>query len=337
MPLPGEARRGGALRVALVGIGSAATRAHLPALRAAEESGVATIVGVCDPDAARREAVVVDHAQAVGFAENDEMLDATSPHVLVIATPPSAHLGEMAAAAERDVHVLCEKPLGLSDVDVVTLRALAARHPELALATVHQYRFAMPWRWIARAAAGALRADEPFHIEVEVERPGTDPLSAGGWRADPEHEGGILGDHAVHYLALFELLDPTCTVVSCQREGPGGREIASLEVRLGAAGVGRVGVSYAGSRRRNLMRLVRPAQCLQVEWRDASALVVHDDRAATTRSVASLSDRAVVNALYSPMYAELVDGLDDPSWRAQATAHTTGAAALLATAIRLAR
>ncbi len=118
------------------------------------------------------------------------------------------------------------------------LRALAAAHPDLALATVHQYRFAPPWRWIARAAAGAVSGGEPFSLHVEVERPGTDPLSAGGWRADPEHEGGILGDHAVHYLALFELLDAGCDVVSCHREGPGGREVAAVEVRIGAAGHG---------------------------------------------------------------------------------------------------
>ena len=198
------------------------------------------------------------------------MLDATPPDLLVIATPPSAHLAEMAAAAARDVHVLCEKPLGLSRDDVATLRDLASAHPDLALATVHQYRFATPWRWIARAAGGAVAGDEPFAVRVEVERPGTDPLSAGGWRADPEHEGGILGDHAVHYLALFELLDPGCTVVACHRRGAGGREVASIDVRIGVAGAGRIDTSYAGSRRSNVVRLERPAQCLEMEWRDAA-------------------------------------------------------------------
>ncbi|HSP64630.1 MAG TPA: Gfo/Idh/MocA family oxidoreductase [Candidatus Deferrimicrobium sp.] len=335
--MPAEPRESGALRVALVGIGSAATRAHLPALRDVEATGAVRVVGVCDPDPARCEAVLGAHPDAAGFSENDEMLDATSPDLLVIATPPSAHLGEMAAAAGRDVHVLCEKPLGLSDHDVSTLRGLASAHSHLALATVHQYRFAAPWRWIARAVAGAVEADEPFRLDVEVERPGTDPLSAGGWRADPEHEGGILGDHAVHYLALFELLDAACEVVACHREGPGGREVASLEVRIGAAGVARVDVSYAGARRANVMRLKRQAQCLGVEWRGGTLTVIHDSRPSEPRSVVSLSDRAVVNSLYSPMYEELISGLHSPSWRAQATAHTMGAAGLLATAIRLAR
>jgi predicted dehydrogenase len=273
----------------------------------------------------------------MGFAENDDMLDATSPNLLVIATPPSAHLGEIAAAAARGVHVLCEKPLGLNDDDVAALRALALQHPELALATVHQYRFATPWKWMSRAAAGAVDTGEQFSLRVEVERPGTDPLSAGGWRADPEHEGGILGDHAVHYLALFELLDPRCRVTSCRREGPGGREVATVEAQLGAAGLGWVDVSYAGSRRANVIRLERPAQCLELDWTSATLTVAHNGERGRPRAVASLSDRAVVNALYAPMYEELITHLRDGWWRAQATAHTLGAAALLARAIGLIR
>ena len=298
---------------------------------------MARLVGVCDPDPARRDAVLAVHPEASGFAENDEMLDATGPELLVIATPPSAHLGEMAAAAARGVHVLCEKPLGLSDRDVEVLRALADAHPDLALATVHQYRFAPPWRSMARAAAGAVSGGESFSLHVAVERPGTDPLSAGGWRADPEHEGGILGDHAVHYLALFELLDAGCDVVSCHRDGPGGREVAAVEVRIGAAGTARVEASYAGSRRANTVRLSRPDQCLDVDWLDGTVTIVHNGASSAPRPVASLSDRAVVNSLYSPMYDELISGLYDAAWRTQATAHTIGAAALLATAIRMAR
>lgn len=318
-------------------MGSAATRAHLPALHTAEVAGIVRVVGACDPDPARRDRVAAAHPGALGFADNDEMLEVTSPDLLVIATPPSAHLGEMAAALERGVHVLCEKPLGLSGADVDVLRALAERHPELALATVHQYRYAAPWQWIARAAAGAVRNGEPFSIEVRVERPSPDPLSAGGWRADPEREGGILGDHAVHYLALLHLLDPRCQVVACHRDGPGGREVAAVDVRVGSAGVAHIHTSHARPRRANLVHLSRPAQCLDLDWEDAAVTVAHDGRRSPRRAVPSLSDRGVVNALYSPMYEELIANLGDPLWRALATDRTIGAAELLGSAIGMAR
>ena len=42
------------------------------------------------------------------------MLDETSPDVLAICTPSGAHLEPTLTAAERGVHVLCEKPLGIT-------------------------------------------------------------------------------------------------------------------------------------------------------------------------------------------------------------------------------
>jgi predicted dehydrogenase len=336
VPLPPDDQPAAKLRVGLVGIGSAASRAHLPALNALESSGIIELVGVCDPAAQRRDAVIAAHPGARGFAENDEMLDSLRPDLLVIATPPSVHLGEIASAVARGLHVLCEKPLGLSEADVAALRELADSHRGQTLATVHQYRYAQPWAWMARAVAGAVRDGEQFSLSVAVERPGTDPLSAGGWRTDPEHEGGILGDHAVHYLALLHELDPTCEVVGCRREGPGGREVASVDVRVAAAGTAHIDVSYAGSRRTNLIRLHRPEQCLEVTWEDGAFVLARNGRIGPPRATASLSDRTLVNALYSPMYGELVSSLGDPSWRSQATAGTVAVAALLASALRVA-
>jgi predicted dehydrogenase len=334
--LPPDNQPAKVLRVALVGIGSAASRAHLPALSTLESAGVVKLVGVCDPASERRDAVIAAHPAVQGFAENDDMLDSVRPDVLVIATPPSVHLGEMAAAVARGLHVLCEKPLGLSDGDVATLHDLADSHRGQILATVHQYRHAQPWRWLARAAAGAIRDGEPFSLTVEVERPGTDPLSAGGWRTDPEHEGGILGDHAVHYLALLHELDPACQVVACHREGPGGREVASVDARLAAAGTAHIAVSYAGNRRRNLIKLDRPEQCLEATWEDGVFVVTHNSRAEAPRPADSLSDRTLVNALYSPMYGELIAGVGDPSWHDRATTATLAVAGLLASALRVA-
>ena len=319
-----------------MGVGSAASRAHLPALSALESAGIVELVGVCDPAAERRAAVIAAHPAVRGFAENDDMLDSVRPDLLVIATPPSVHLGEMAAAVARGLHVICEKPLGLSDRDVATLADLAESHRGQALATVHQYRYAQPWLWLARAAAGAIRDGEPFSLTVEVERPGIDPLSAGGWRTDPEHEGGILGDHAVHYLALLHELDPGCQVVACHREGPGGREVASVEVSLAAAGSAHIAVSYAGNRRRNLIKLDRPEQCLQASWADGVVILTRNGLAGVPRTTASLSDRALVNALYSPMYNELIAGLGNPSWRSRATTGTVAVAGLLASALQAA-
>ncbi len=89
-----------------------------------------------------------------------------------------------------------------------------------------------------------------FRLEVEVERPGTDPLSAGRLAAHGDREGGILGDHAVHYLALCHRLDPGARVLGAERRGEPGRETATVELAVGA---GR-------ARDRRLLRRRAPAQ-----------------------------------------------------------------------------
>jgi predicted dehydrogenase len=335
--LPAEDGRPAAVRIALVGIGSAATRAHLPALDRLTVTGAVQLVGVCDRKAERREAVLAGHPGALGFAENEAMLDAVKPDLLVIATPPSAHLDEIAAAVDRGVHVLCEKPLGLNDADLETLRALAGAHGDLALATVQQYRYAEPWRWVARALRGAVAEGEQFSVAVAVERPGTDPLSAGDWRAEPEKEGGILGDHGAHYLSLLHGVDPAARVVACTRHGRGSAEVATVELAIGAGGRARIDLSYAGERRRNLVRLERPAQCLELTWDGDRVTFTHNGGAGEGRTVASLSDRAVVNGLYAPMYHDVLGGIGSPPWRARSVTETLGVAGMLAGALRIAR
>jgi predicted dehydrogenase len=323
------------LAIGLCGLGSAATRAHLPALSRAEETGACAIVGVCDPDPARREQVLVRAPEARGYADVVELLDAARPDLLVIASPPSAHLGAIDAAVSRGVDVLCEKPLGLSSADISVLEELAAAHPERLLAPLHQYRLAPAWRVFARALRVASARQCGVRLDVEVERPGIDPLSAGGWRADPEHEGGILGDHAVHYLSLAWLADPSVSVGACARSGEPGRETASVALAL-ERGQATVAVSYAGHGRRNRIALDVPAAGFHLDWQDESLTVTRRGGPGSVRRVEALSSRQFVNDLYGPLYDELLDRIADPAWRAARTAETLGVARLLAASLEAA-
>jgi predicted dehydrogenase len=295
------------LTVGLCGLGSAATRAHLPALSRAEETGAAAVVAVCG----------------------------ARPDLLVIASPPSAHLGAITAAVERGVDVLCEKPLGLSASDVAQLQDLSAAHPSRLIAPVHQYRLAPPWRVFNRALTVAAARECAFRLDCEVERPGTDPLSAGGWRADPDHEGGILGDHAVHYLALCWETGLPVRMAGCERSGDGGSETARSELRMGR-GTATVTVSYAGHARRNRIALDIPAAGFHLDWHDESLTVTRRGGPGSVRRVGALSARQFVNDLYDPLYDELLARIDDRCWRAERTAETVGVAALLAESLELA-
>jgi predicted dehydrogenase len=319
--------------IGLCGLGSAAERAHLPALTRAEETGACTIAGVCDPDPSRRELFCERAREARGFDDVVSLLDGARPDLLVIASPPSAHLPAITAAVERGVDVLCEKPLGINRGDLDLLRRLTEQYPDRLIAPVHQYRFAPAWRVFTRTLEVAARRHATFRVDVSVDRPGTDPLSAGGWRADPEHEGGILGDHAVHYLALTWLTHPEGAVSSCSRRGEGGSETATVDLQLGPDGRGTFSVSYAGATRRNRVVLDIPSVGFHIEWQDDALTVTRRGGPGSVRRVGALSQRQFVNDLYAPLYDELFARLDDPGWRSERTAETLGVAQLLADAL----
>ena len=321
--------------IGLCGLGTAAERAHLPALTRAEETGAAVVAGVCDPEPSRRRLFLDRAREAREFGDVVSLLSGAPLDVLVVASPPSAHLAAITAAVERGVDVLCEKPLGINRGDLDLLRELHSRHPERLIAPVHQYRFAPPWRVFTRALAVAAQRDLPFRLDVSVERPGTDPLSAGGWRADPEHEGGILGAHAVHYLALCWLTQPAAAVTACTRSGAAGSETAQVELQLGC-GRAVVGASYAGTVRRNRVALDIPAAGFHLDWQDEALTVTRRGGPGSVRRVPALSSRQVVNDLYGPLYDVLLDRLDEPGWRGRRTAETLGVAQLLADSLAMA-
>ena len=323
-----------ATAVGLCGLGSAALRAHLPALCRAEETGAAVIAGVCDPDPARSETVVARTRRARAFPDVEALLDGSGCDLLVIASPPSAHIPAITAAARRGVDVLCEKPLGVAEGDVDRLRDLTGRAPSWLVATVHQYAHAAAWRVLERWLRVPARSGRPFRLEVEVERPGTDPLSAGGWRAAGDREGGILGDHAVHYLALCHRLDPGTRVLDAHSHGAPGRETASVELAVGP-GTARVGVSYDGRRRRNLVALALPDRGAELRWEDGALRRLRDAVPGRSHPTGALSDRQFVNDLYGALYDVLLGHRDDPGWRDRQRRETVEVAALLAEALRL--
>jgi len=307
-------------------------RAHLPALGHPGRVLAPEVVGISDHDPARLEAASGHLPLAVAFTSVESMLDATSPSVLVVATPPSAHRQAIAAAVERGVHVLCEKPVGLTASDVASLRHLRSLHPETLMATVLQYRHAPTWRLFADAVKNACRQNDAFRLSVIVERPGTDPLSAGGWRAQPLQEGGILGDHAVHYLALCWGLDPEARVLSCTRSGEGVDENATVTLALGP-GVAEIHVTYGGRSRRNLITFEQPTEGLRLHWENDGLFVGNPGPDQVPSRVEALSDRGMVNHLYVSLYDELLAHLGDPGWRAIRSAETVGVAGLLASAL----
>jgi len=100
--------REGTLAIGVVGCGWWSTMAHLPAVR---EAPGARLAAIAEPDAGRRERAVARFAPEHAFADWREMLDAVSLDAIVVAAPPAYHHAPAAAALERGVAALVEKPM----------------------------------------------------------------------------------------------------------------------------------------------------------------------------------------------------------------------------------
>lgn len=183
------------LRLVVVGLGNAGYTLHLPAL-----AGIpgATVVGGCDPDAARRERAASGFGIPV-FAEFEEMLARTRPEVVVIGTPPDTHFGYCLRSLEAGAHVICEKPF-VASVREAEQVIRAAKTAGRRVALNHEFR-EMP---IFRALRDAARPEEIVFAQVWqlMDLP---PWAEPGWRGQmlqrTLYEAGV---HLVDYvMALF--------------------------------------------------------------------------------------------------------------------------------------
>jgi predicted dehydrogenase len=143
------------LRTALIGLGSAAERIHIPAIR---QSGVATLVAGCDPTPARQ-AAARDRGVPEVYATAAELLERVRPEAVIVAAPPAAHHELCLLALEHGAHVFCEKPFVGSVAEADGVVAAATRAGRVVTVN-NQYRY-MPFYsrtrdYIADGSAGRL-------------------------------------------------------------------------------------------------------------------------------------------------------------------------------------
>lgn len=152
-----------------------------------------------------------DRAQALtaayggrAFSSMEEMLDEARPDVLHICTPHYLHIPMAAAALRRGIHVLCEKPIGLSAADAAALRP--------ALAAGARFGVCFQNRWNASVkeareivASGELGALKSLRGMVTWSR-GEAYYRDSGWRGAWATEGGgVLINQSIHTLDLLLL------------------------------------------------------------------------------------------------------------------------------------
>ncbi len=204
------------MRIALVGLGNAASTLHLPALRGI---GSAVVVGGCDLDPDRRSQTAKEWSVPV-FEDFEAMLRHSNPEVVVVGTPPSSHAEHCIVALEAGAHVICEKPFvsSLEEADrVIAAAARAGRR----VALNHEFR-EMPIFRALRDQVGAPGTGDLVFAQVWqlMDLP---PWKEPGWRGQLLQR--TLFEAGVHLVDLLvALFDEKPVAVSASMSTCGVRE-----------------------------------------------------------------------------------------------------------------
>jgi len=190
------------LRVCTVGAGYF-SRFHHEAWQRLER---AELIAVCDADRAKAKAIAAEFVAGQVFHDAAAMLDACTPDLVDLVTPPTTHAGLVRLAAERGIDVVCQKPLAPT---LTEARAMvdAAREAGIRLIVHENFRF-QPW---FREAARLLQAGAigtPHDIAFRL-RPG-DGQGPDAYLARQPYfqtmERFLVHETGIHFIDTFRFL-----------------------------------------------------------------------------------------------------------------------------------
>src|SRR5262245_13997307 len=256
------------LRGAIIGLGSAASQAHLPGWLQRPE---VAIVAASDLRAEQRRAITTHLPHARWYDSAAELMAHETLDFVDICTPPVSHTGLVRAALERNLHVLCEKPLVCALDDLTELAHLAETRRRV-LHTVHNWNHApiiqRTRELLREGAIGRVRRVTWLTLRT---RPAGGDAAAGNWRLDPAIAGGgILTDHGWHaFYILARWIDQIPTAIRARLETRRHRQwnvedTATIELTFPEA-TAEVLLTWASDVRENRAELVGSDGTLRLE------------------------------------------------------------------------
>jgi predicted dehydrogenase len=187
-----------------MGCGAVSDFGHIPAILGTD--GL-ELVSLFDPNRARVEATSAKFGGIRAYTNQDEFLD-SGLDAVVIASPAPAHRENVLAAADRRLHVFCEKPIAMNDHEGAEMID-AMKKADRLLVVGLVYRFSpvalQIRRWIQDGLVGDVRSLRLIYIwDLHGQY---EPTEAGTWIESPRWrgrmlEGGPMVDCGVHQIDL---------------------------------------------------------------------------------------------------------------------------------------
>lgn len=171
---------------------------HISALEEIPESEV---VALCDIKLEKAEQLAAKHHVAKIYRDYHALLADPEIDLVSICTDHASHAAIFVDALAAGKHVICEKSLGRTAVDLEQMVAAARRHPELVSGGIFQHRFED-----SNCNLKKLIADGDFGKILTVNLSfnclrTNDYYQSDSWRGTLAGEGGgVLINQAIHYL-----------------------------------------------------------------------------------------------------------------------------------------
>jgi len=183
------------LRAGVIGTGSVAETAHIPAYLNHPKT---TLAAVAELDEGRRESVVSEYDIGSGYRDGKQMLEEENLDLVSICTPAGTHRDLFLAAAKAGCHIYCEKPLTTS-IESAERMAEAAAEADVITQIGYTRAYVENYQAVLAMKAHHLLGDIK---RVRVHRVRSPP--AGGWNFDPEMSGGgVVADQLGHILDFY--------------------------------------------------------------------------------------------------------------------------------------
>jgi predicted dehydrogenase len=164
------------------------------------------IVGIANRHADKAEAAAQRYGIPRTFESVEAMLDATSPDLLDIITPPPTHRAYVALAMARRIPAICQKPFGTSYADAAAMVDLA-RQADVPLVVHENFRFE-PWHREARRFVVSGRLGTPHAVGFRM-RPGDGQGPRAYLDRQPYFQAMprfLVVETAIHFIDTFRFL-----------------------------------------------------------------------------------------------------------------------------------
>jgi predicted dehydrogenase len=185
------------LKWGVLGAGSVAQRRAMPAIKKADG---AELHALLSRDATRAEQLAREHGATNAYTTVDALLADDALDAIYVSTPVHLHCEQVIAAAERGLHVLCDKPMALTPQECTEMIAACdANGVHLQVCFLFRFHscFQQIRTWVNAGRFGQIvHGRMPFLKQYQ--------LTPDEWRAKPEEGGGgcfmDLGPHSVDLL-----------------------------------------------------------------------------------------------------------------------------------------